>query len=440
MPTCRMGDLVCCFQWLLRDLLCRQKPWNGAVSVLRELCGNEGVPWRPSAAAAGGSTLTRTNGGSQGSVAPSLAPASKARVRSNHPKSGQPRYDNPGSRSHDPEEPPVLREWALRRAAIGRRAADRCGPRVPRWSGTMPGHRRSSPSGAYGRAGIWAATFPARRPAARPAALSIPPARRRECQCGSGRGAALRIRQPRRRAQPLRARSNARSAAGAVDCQRQGALPTRRFFKLPRVLDHLLAKVESPGLIRSPYAPAGSPAQRVPWEQWIPGGKIVCQFSAKPLNLPVELSLPCGILSPETLGAVISPYDRRTVVTRLPGGPGRGLLPGDADEFSFARHAAPAQRTGQSRESRVPGDAVRRDGDLVDRTRRVGRWTRGDLSRVPATADAAAGSRAVARRSHARRCFAALGDESLPAGSQRFRCFCRRRGSCGAVASLVRRP
>ncbi len=357
---------------LLRDLLCRQKPWNGVTSILRELCANEGVPWRANPAATG-STVSRSNWGSRG-IAPSTR-MSTGGAGVSHPATsrgaqgtggygssgyGSSGHGSQGTGSHgsgvgshgtgsqgaqgsgtgsygsggygaaargtesfgagrptgssmggsagadasnraagSSNRPPASSSYPPPSTGSylppddGPSAVDSLAQTVGPIKGNVSWPSGGAPSSTFGSS-----------TASTPAEASVAPGGEQLCEFVSP-GV---VRSPYATEQTQVVAPKEWVPGGRVRCQ-----VTRRFFKLPRQLDNLLAKVESPGLIQSPYAPEGSP-QRVPWEQWIPGGKIVCQFSAKPLALPMDLPLPDGIPSPEGAGLIISPYDRRTVV------------------------------------------------------------------------------------------------------------------------------
>ncbi len=100
-------------------------------------------------------------------------------------------------------------------------------------------------------------------------------------------------------------------ASGRIRCQ-----ITKKFFRLPRKLDPLVARVVSPGMIESPYA-LGS-AQHVPWESWIPGAPVLCTESGRRIALPMDLPPPEAALAPGKPGLVVSPYDPQQLVAISP--------------------------------------------------------------------------------------------------------------------------
>ena len=336
---------------LLRDLLCRQKPWTTVTSVLKDLCANEGVPWRQTVSKESNSPAARSEGGpgSTGIVRPSARAtvpgstigrgsrggavptdriggsyASAASTMSRDPAPAPPASrGSASSMSSPPEEPPEVDELA-------RTVAASISPPAAKPPATKP--PVASP------------------PAASPPSASTPPASppsgssRIDSARGSSMGSAPRVEQsvgsvprveqsmgPGERERPCEVvspgivrspydRSHADQAVPAEQWVPLGRVKcrfTQKYFRLPRRLDPLIAQYAGPGLIQSPYAAPGA-FQNVPWDDWAPGGKVVCEASGKPLTLPLDLPLPEGTVSPENVGTVISPFDRRTVISVPP--------------------------------------------------------------------------------------------------------------------------
>ncbi len=128
--------------------------------------------------------------------------------------------------------------------------------------------------------------------------------------------------------------------SGRVRCQF-----TQRTFRLPRKLDMLRAGVVAAGVIHSPYA-APDVTQAVPWEEWVPGGEIVCAESGRRITLPQSLPMPEGILVAHHPGTILSPYDRSTSIAIPPERwePGAGVMcPVTQSQFLLPRELPPLE-------------------------------------------------------------------------------------------------
>ena len=244
---------------LIRDLLSRQRPWTNTTDILKSLCEEEGVIWRSSSSTM--DSATRTVGGGGGGTFAG-ASATHSRIPS---KKGSANTSI----------------GAATRSTIGSASVSRT---VSRASSTQGGSTTQA-----GRPGGDAAE--------------------KTCEVVSP-GIVRSPYDPERREQKVA--SDQWVPSGSVRCAVTG-----RTFRLPRKLDSLVARVISPGVVQSPYAAPGK-TQKVAWDEWMPGGGIVCAESGKRLLLPMELPLPEGLLPSDGAAAVISPYDRKTRIPISP--------------------------------------------------------------------------------------------------------------------------
>ena len=258
---------------LLRDLLCRQRQWSNATSVLRELCSNEGVVWHgsasPSAGAAGRSTMGSMQTVGLGSAMGTSAFSTVNRV-------GNASGSVAGGTASGST------------AGFGTRAGDST-------AGSATG---SSTGGSFG-------SFETVRVDRPTTSIEV------DKICEVVRPGIVRSPfDPQQREQIIPAEQWVPS--GRVRCQF-----SQKLFRLPRRLDHLVAQVLVPGVIQSPYAAPGS-TQQISWDVWNPGGELVCSESGRRITLPLDLPLPEGVLPPDNPGVIISPFDRSTPVQVAP--------------------------------------------------------------------------------------------------------------------------
>ncbi len=224
---------------LLRDLLCRQKPWPTVVSILKDLCTNEGVPWRSGPGATARASTVKDNTGS------TTGASETARI----PVDGKTATDSSitaTARASDslPSEPAVVV------------VAKPAGKHVASSNGTPNG---------FSSSGV---------------ALSE---KEKQCEVISP-GLVRSPYDPKKSEQAVSPEEWV--CHGRVCCQ-----VTQQYFRLPRRLDPLIAQVVAPGVIQSPYATPGA-VQRILWDEWVPGREIVCTETAKRITLPMDLPLP----------------------------------------------------------------------------------------------------------------------------------------------------
>ena len=283
---------------LLRDVICNKSPRTTATAILKELCADGGVIWRgaPGRGTSGGSTLrpgTRATG-SAGSVG-SAGPAGSSLIGgSRGGPAGSSIVTPPAARSmgagSSMQFPPQQSQFGAGRSMQGD-AGSTFGPRDAVQSVARP---MGVPSGST------AGSAQGMRP---------PSGDEKICEVVSA-GVVRSPYDPERREQELAPEHWVPS--GPVRCAVTG-----KIFRLPRKLSPLQAIGRAPGVIQSPFATPGS-TQHIPWEEWLPGGEIVCTESGKRIALPIDLPLPEGLLPGEGAGVVISPYDRKTLIAVPP--------------------------------------------------------------------------------------------------------------------------
>ncbi len=220
---------------LLRDLLCRQKPWATVTAVLKELCDLEGIPW---------------NTGPGSVPSPVIAPP-------------------PGELEASDDE--LQETFARKRPA-------------PEPAGPVSAPASEEPT-LFSFVGTLGGSIG-------PAERSITRGANREKLCEIVTPGLVRSPYDPAKSEQVVAPEEW-VPKGRVRCR-----VTQKYFRLPRKLDPLIATVVEPGVIQSPYAAKGA-MQRIPWEEWAPGREIVCAEAGKRITLPQDLPLPEAILDPQ---------------------------------------------------------------------------------------------------------------------------------------------
>ncbi len=256
---------------VLRDIFCGQRSYPTVSAVLKELCAYEGIAWKDFSAGNGSAAtaaLSRQSSFSAAAVSTPPEPVARppippAPVKREPPPSAPPPLPRPVSAAPPPlpQRPPVS-VFERDSSADETRPADATASTVGPATRSYAASEKEKVCDVLGPGIVESPYDPARNE------MSVPPERW--------------------------------IPNGRLQCAVTG-----KSFRLPAKLVPLVARVLAPGKIQSPYC---ATPQRVAWEDWVPGRKVLCCDSAKPLTLPPLLPLPEGILIEGEPGTVASPY------------------------------------------------------------------------------------------------------------------------------------
>ena len=266
---------------IIRDVLCGQRQYASVVGLLKEFCGNEGIKWNDSSTGSVSASRSRdiTRTAAPAATAPSLSDTRRSRNSSaSTVPSGRSPISSIAASGSTPAGPSAKSSIPASFDSIGQ---------------TVPANSlRSEPAVSVDNgAGITMRASGAEK----------------LCEVVSP-GVVRSPYDPDEKELEVPARQWV--ADGRVKCPVTGKL-----FRLPRRLDPLVAKIVSPGVIQSPYA---SGPQRVTWNDWNPGARIICDETSKPLTLPMDLPAPEAILPDGESGVVVSPYSPQESRARIP--------------------------------------------------------------------------------------------------------------------------
>ncbi len=286
---------------LLRDLLCHEHPWTTVTAVLKELCANEGVPWRPQPGIASHASEWDDPAAIRIGVDPAVHQAGERTAVIPIPDHGTGSSDReplcevlqPGlvRSPFEPEGDPIkvsAAQWIasgrVRCPASGRytRLPAKLDPLVA--TVVSPG-LVLSPHASQPQRVPWEAWAPGRKI---------------KCE-ESGKALTLPFDLPPPEAALPPGEPGI--AISPFDLQRRIAIPpddwtpgarlacptTQRVFVLPADLPSLqaIADPARPGILESPYAPGV--AWELPPPSWMAGGRILCPHTQKPLTLPAAV-------------------------------------------------------------------------------------------------------------------------------------------------------